>query len=185
MARKGIELQASGGFPLYLAVLLLLVPLRWVLAVLTAAVIHELFHMAALSLLGHPVHRIYVGLLGARIITEPMPESHEILCALAGPLGGLALLTLARCFPAVSVCALFQSLYNLLPVYPADGGRALRCGVKLFLPGKTGESVAEALEILVLAGIVAGGVLGTFRLYLGPAPLLMALLLVFPAVKKK
>lgn len=185
MGRTGFELRTSAGLPLYLAALLLLLPLRWVLAALSAAAVHELFHIAALLLLGHPVRAMKVGLFGARIVTEPLPEGHELICALAGPLGGLALLGLAKWLPAVSVCALFQSLYNLLPIFPADGGRALRCGVRLFFPGRIGERVAEGLEILTLSGILAVGILGSFFLKLGPVPILAALCMVFPAVKKK
>lgn len=51
----------------------------------------------------------------------------EALCALAGPVGSFSVVLLAEYFPEAALFGLVQGLYNLLPVYPLDGGRILRC----------------------------------------------------------
>lgn len=50
-----------------------------------------------------------------------------MFCAAAGPLGSFLFARAMTFFPEASVCALVQGIYNLLPVYPLDGGRIFRC----------------------------------------------------------
>ncbi len=182
MPKKLPELSAQKGLALHLAALLLFAPFPLVGAILIAAVFHELCHIAALALLGHPVQGISICATGARIRTEPLPAFHEIICALAGPLGALLLLLFARWFPLVAVCALIQSVYNLLPIYPADGGRALRCGICLM---GLGDKVFEGIEIIMVSLFLALGIWGTFRWRIGPIPLALSLCLVIPGIQKK
>ena len=169
-----IYFTCSLGLLLGLAAMVLLIPLKLLAAVLISAVLHELFHMAALFLLGIRVFGIKVGVHGAKIETQCMSDWQELICALAGPLGGFALLGLAKWFPALSICAAFHSLYNLLPIYPADGGRVLRCGARLIFSPTVAEAVYRIVSAAVLCAILAVGCFATIGLRLGPVPLFFA-----------
>lgn len=118
----------------WLALLLLVLPLRWVAAAGLAALFHELCHMIAVRACGGRVNVVAVGESGAVMETADLTNWQELLCAMAGPLGGLLLLFFLRWFPEVAVCAAFQSAFNLLPIYPLDGGRCLRCVVSMVRP---------------------------------------------------
>lgn len=113
------------------SLLLLTVPFPWLISSLIAALYHELWHYAVIRLSRGHVHTIQIKARGASMETQPMPPMQELLCALAGPVGSLSLLLLLRIFPRIALCAAIQGVFNLLPVYPLDGGRAIRCALCL------------------------------------------------------
>lgn len=169
----------------YLAILLLIVPLRLLLAAIISAVTHELFHILALRLLRVPINEIYIGLRGAKISTQPMTQKQELICALAGPIGGILLILFYRWIPAISLCAFVQTLYNLLPLYPTDGGRALQCCAYLLLPEKYAHRFTWGLEIVTLSMILAASIYGSFGLHLGIIPLLFAFSVLLQSARRK
>lgn len=120
------RIYISGGFLFLLAFYLLALPTSWVIAMITAASIHELGHCAALTISRLPICSIEIGPLGARIVTGAMTPKQELFCALAGPAVGLLVCLLFPLFPKTACFALAQSLFNLLPFGPMDGGRAIR-----------------------------------------------------------
>lgn len=155
------------------ALLLLVLPLRWLLSFFAAALIHECCHIAAVKLCGGTIGRITVGTAGAVMEVGPLSDSQELFCALAGPAGGLALLLFFRWIPCIAVFGALQSVYNLLPIFPLDGGRALRCCVK--------ESVCRGVEYVCLGALAAGSIL----LKLGILPFLLILSLVLRKIPCK
>ena len=159
-----------------LAAALLTLPLSWVVAWAAAMLVHELGHYYSLRLMRIPVHSVTVTHRGILMETGCLPPRAELLAALAGPLGALTLLTGARFFPELAVCACVHSLYNLLPVFPLDGGRALRC-VLTKLPASVGECVRQTVEWLVLLLGLTAGFWGTLFMKLGLLPLAGALCL--------
>ena len=108
----------------------LLLPTRWLLGSAAAACVHETGHILAVFLLGGKVQRIVIGPFGAKIHAEGLDGYREALCALAGPVGSFFCLLLIRIFPVMGLCALVQGSFNLLPLYPLDGGKALSCLLK-------------------------------------------------------
>lgn len=141
------------GFFLMLAVGMLFVPFRWLAAFLTAAALHELFHLLFLKLFGFSVLRIELGPLGAIIETEQSDSIAMAICSLAGPASGLLLMLTVRIFPRIAICGLLQSMYNLLPVYPLDGGRALAMVLYHIFPEKLAGAVVSCLEKLAFLAI--------------------------------
>ena len=109
------------------ALWILLIPAPWLLGAVAAACVHELCHIAMILFLGGKVRRIRIGPVGAKIHTDGIYGSREALCALAGPFGSFLCLLFLRRFPEFGLCGLIQGCFNLLPIYPLDGGRVISC----------------------------------------------------------
>ena len=122
---------------------------------------------------------------GAQIRTQPLSLLQELLCAAAGPLGGMSLVLLADVFPRLAFCAGVHSVYNLLPIHPLDGGRLLRCTALLLLPERMAEMFCAAVEKLCLVGIGILGLWGTFILKLGITPIIIAAVMLVGMWKRK
>lgn len=122
----GRKLSIDAGAYFSLSGFLLLLGPDWVWAILFSGLIHELGHLAALWCMGKGIFGVRIRAFGARIDTEYLSGKEGILCALAGPGAGLLLLMFWRWIPKVCFCALVQSIFNLMPLYPLDGGRAVR-----------------------------------------------------------
>ncbi len=120
------RVEADGGFWLVLGLMVLLFPVRFLVGALLAAAAHELGHMLAIRLTGGRVNRIILHAGGASIETAPMEPGKETLCALAGPAAGAMTVLAWRWFPELALAGLVQTSFNLLPIYPLDGGRAAR-----------------------------------------------------------
>lgn len=142
---------------------LLLVPLRWLAAVLLAAGVHELFHWMAIVALGGSVLKLQIGFSGARMEILPMAPWKELICAVAGPLGSLSVLLFRQWLPRTAICALIQGLWNLLPMYPMDGGRILRCILRIIM-GRTWERVSSVVEGILKTLVISAGVMLGLRL---------------------
>lgn len=165
----------SATFCLGLALALLLAPLPWVAAWLFAAAVHELFHYVAIrSFCGKGV-RLRLSFDGARMQLPEMSRGREALCAIAGPAGSLCLLLIAKWLPRVAICATIQAMYNLLPVYPMDGGRALQSALSLLLPPRLAANICSWVEILCILALFTLAIYGCVWLKLGLFPLLLVL----------
>lgn len=121
-----LSVQVTAGALIFLAVLLLILPLQWVLAVLLAAIFHELCHAVAVLLCGGRINGVTISGRGAVMEVIPLSAAKEIVCAIAGPLGSFLLLLLAKWMPRTAICGAVHGLYNLIPLFPLDGGRILR-----------------------------------------------------------
>lgn len=170
--------EFSAGFLPALAGAVLLLPLGWLFAAAAAAAFHELCHILALRICGGQVRDIRFTSRGAVIHAPPLSPARTLFCTLAGPLGSLLLLHLARQFPRLALCAAVQSFYNLLPISGLDGGHALSCILSPFLPPRSVEKICRTTEILILILIGILGLWGTFVLKLGLLPVLTAALLI-------
>ena len=121
------------------ALMVLLLPLPWLCAWLVAAAVHEGCHLLALLICRKRADRIDIGLHGAQIYAPVLKPGEQLFCTLAGPFGAMLLLAFKVIFPRLAICALVQSIFNLLPVLPLDGGHALECMLSIFFPERLVE----------------------------------------------
>lgn len=173
------------GFYIYMALLLLLVPLRWLGAIALSILVHELGHILALRWMKVPVNAVHINPMQIRLLTAPLEPLQETVCAAAGPLAGLALVLLAKWLPATALCAAFHCLYNLLPIYPADGGRVFSGFAKLLFSDGTACRVIKTVEYLVGGLLAAISVYAAFVLELRLLPVVIGAVVLAGARKRK
>ncbi len=156
----------------------------YVILVFVCVVLHELGHAFVARSYGVQVPRILLLPVGGMAEFDRIPRRprEEIAIALAGPaVNALIVLTLAACAPwpglaqlatfELSVTALLQHLlalnlamgcFNLIPVFPMDGGRVLRAILAKRMPyvratrlaAATGKILSALAIILALAGMM-------------------------------
>ncbi len=155
-------------------------PLRsiaFVVALLTSIVLHELGHALMARRYGIETADITLYLFGgvARLQRMPRSAGPEMLIALAGPAvnvaiaiglaGALALTSLVGSSPWLLFDLLYMNaalaLFNLLPIFPMDGGRVLRA----LLSGWIGR--ARATEIAATFGRAVAVIAGVYFLASG------------------
>lgn len=162
MDHKNITIKANTY--VYLVILLLLIPIQWLFAWLVTMLFHELCHWIAVKLCGAQVYQLVIGIGGMDMESSPLSDGKRLFAVLSGPIGGFLLVFLGRWFPRVALCSWMLSMYNLLPLLPLDGGRALQ----IILRNKTAFFVVEKC-ILILLTFACAYV--AFSLRLGVLPL--------------
>lgn len=179
------SMRISGMALLYAVLMLLVLPLRWVIAVMVAAVWHELCHMIAVKLCGGTLQSVSIDTEGAVMECVPMKPFREVVCILAGPLGSILLLCFAKWFPVTALCGCCHGLYNLLPVYPLDGGRALKAIMIAYMTPKRAERICLITAYVVMALMVSLALIGAFVYDLGLFPMLLAGTVLFRMKREK
>lgn len=149
---------------IYFAVLLLIVPVRWIIAWIIAIVFHELCHLITVKMCRGYVYRLKIGLGGADMQCSNMTDECSFIAILSGPIGGFVLTGFGRLFPRIALCSFALSVYNLLPLLPFDGGRALHILIK-------NKRILCCMEHITLIILVLAGVFVSFILRLGVFPL--------------
>lgn len=155
----------------------LLLPLRWIIAWSVVSIAHEAGHILTAKLLGGKVHGLSAAAWGARIRIRDLTPAAELATAMAGPLFGCIGLLLIPWLPEAGICAIFQGIYNLLPIYPLDGGRAINCILLLLAGEKTAAKALSVLRILCIGLLWVLTLIGVFWLKLGLLPIMGMLLL--------
>lgn len=141
-----LRIRVEGSAWILFAVLILLLPLNWVLASVTAATVHELFHLFFLKLSRVPVYSLRIGGRGALLETGTMESRQEFFCALAGPMGSLMLILLLRILPRTALCGLVQGIFNLIPLGESDGARILQSAMGLYYGKKPCKQGKEGVQ---------------------------------------
>ena len=145
-------IRADAAVCIWLACLLMVIPLDWLISALFAAAIHEASHIIVLLLLGGKVKTFQISPGGCVLESSGLGIWQSVCSILAGPAGSLMLLQFSATAPKIAICGMVQGLYNLLPLFPLDGGRILQFILYRFLPMKadwilllTGRVVCSAI----------------------------------------
>ncbi len=139
---------------------------------------HELGHFLALWLMDIPVYALRFGLMGAQIHTAEMNYKQELIVASSGPGVNLFLFLFAGSrFPMLAFVNLILLVYNLLPFYPLDGGRILRCLLRSILPLGIADYVEKLCVLCCGVFLLLAACYLTFSLESGMWPLLLCLFL--------
>ena len=131
------RLRVSGGFCLLLAWFAWASGWRMLVMVLGAAAIHELGHWLVLRHWGVQTASLRLTIFGAEMVSVSAELSYgkELSAVLAGPLAnllwGLLLAGLGGPWVVPAGANLVLCVFNLLPVRPLDGGRALAAAALL------------------------------------------------------
>ena len=169
-----------------ICIALLLLPLKLAVAWLFSVVFHELSHWLAIKLTGGHVNRISIKFSGIQMHANPLSDLQELICAAAGPIGGLLLFFISyKHIPLLAVFSLLHGLYNLIPLFPLDGGRVVRNLFAVIFkeryPGKLNFIFDTSVSLFLLAFVI----LGMLRFPIGPVPLIMVLIMIFNNKKLK
>ena len=170
--------SVSADFYVAAAAGILILPLPWLGAWMLSACVHELCHYIALKYCGCRVTAINISIKGVFMETDGLTVGKEAFCAYAGPVGPLLLLLFANQIPRTCICIFLQSLYNLLPVFPLDGGRGLGCALQKVFGEEKGKRAFRVVELVVLCLLMAVALYAMLNLGLGFLPCLLVISLI-------
>ena len=166
MLRWG-RLECSGGFLLAAAFLFYLDAAGVCSWAILAAALHELGHYTVIRLLGGRLQRLRLTVTGAEMTLNrchDLSYAGELGAILAGPAFNLLLSPAAaqlggrwESFYLLAGLSLSLGWFNLLPIYPLDGGRALLLILSGFLSPTSAEKVVWCCSLAVASLALAAG----------------------------
>lgn len=137
---------------------------------LAAVLLHECAHARVAKKLGYALNMVKLMPYGAALCGDnDIRPKHEMVIAVAGPLFNLAIATLFAALwwlapqsyiftYAFCMCNLYIALFNLLPVYPLDGGRVLFAALTLKLKRARAYKIMRIISALFgIAALVLFG----------------------------
>ena len=168
------RLDLTPGFPAFLAAVWYFDSCGIFWPFLAAMTVHELAHAAVLLLLGGRIESVRLSFAQVELRTGLLSDRTELWSTAAGP--GINLLCgwlFRRWMPAFAAVSLLLTLFNLLPVWPLDGGRLLRTLLRMRW-GAAGVDASQTLGLLFGLGLLAGAVFAARRWDAGVWPAVTA-----------
>ena len=157
------RLDLTPGFPAFLAAVWYFDSCGIFWPFLAAMTVHELAHAAVILLLGGRIESVRLSFAQVELRTGLLSDRTELWSTAAGP--GINLLCgwlFRRWMPAFAAVSLLLALFNLLPVWPLDGGRLLRTLLRMRW-GAAGVDASQTLGLLFGLGLLAGAVFAARR----------------------
>lgn len=190
---RGVHVTA--GFLLLLAAAFVLAPPHLTAAVLLSAVLHECGHLLALRAFRVPAEGVRLCASGAVIFARGarrLSYGRELMVTLAGPAANLLAAPLLAALSAryawgwgylLAGANALLGVYNLLPIPPLDGGRALYLLVTWHFGPDAGETASAAVGLTAALLVTALGAYVMIFLHGGALFLFAALGLFFGACR--
>lgn len=177
--------------PLFLIVMLLCAVfggLTEILICLMTALLHECGHIFYAAKSGYACSEVKIMPYGASAVydIEGIRLKEELLLALAGPFVNVCICVFLAglwwFFPesyaytdTVMGANIAMLLVNLLPAYPLDGGRAMRCVLRKFMRERACLIVLKVIAALCAVGLVVAFFLTGYNLSLATLAVFLAL----------
>ena len=168
------RLDLTPGFPAFLAAVWYFDSCGIFWPFLAAMTVHELAHAAVLLLLGGRIESVRLSFAQVELRTGLLSDRTELWSTAAGP--GINLLCgwlFRRWMPAFAAVSLLLALFNLLPVWPLDGGRLLQTLLRMRW-GAAGVDASQTLGLLFGLGLLGGAVFAARRWDAGVWPAVTA-----------
>lgn len=148
------------------------------------AIIHEMGHLLAGLLLGMRPDKLNIIPYGISISFKLIPRDYnhkikngnileikKIFVALAGPITNLFIIILAfkinlGLFTNLIIiyCNLLIMIFNLLPIYPLDGGRIIKSILHIFVGKKRAEQYINNISFVILMLITIFASIAVYKL---------------------
>ena len=94
---------------------------------------------------------------------------------------GISLLAISRWAPRVALCGAIHGLYNLIPIYPYDGGRAVTAALRAILPVHTVSTVCRIIKWMFCITVIIFSLWLFLIMRMGVSILLPGLILLIKA----
>ena len=126
--------------------------LNYFLSIFGAVLIHELAHTAVAKKLNHPVDHVYLDVFNGAAAIDTTYSSYKdtILIVFAGPLSNLILYFIGYYLDLsiFSMVNLFLFVFNILPIYPMDGGRICKAICQWITKPSVGRKINGYISIV-------------------------------------
>ena len=178
-----IKLFDFQGIPVYLKLWFLLLfawlPFSYVIAIFISILVHELAHAYVANKLGYNVFKVYIGLFNgaAEMNLSQIHERDSIKIVAAGPLSNLILFFASLIFVSAGYSNQFITdfanvnllllIFNIIPIYPLDGGRLLRDGLYLLIKNRKLSVMISSYVSLALSSLLLVFAISTMNILLG------------------
>ena len=173
------KVEARTGFWVFLAMFYTIDPAQTFWPFCIAAALHEGGHILALTGQGIPIRSICFMSSGTVIHVGDLSYRQELIVSLAGPMvNGLLFFATIRRIPTFALINLALFCYNMLPLYPLDGGRLLRAFLQITLPSGIALRLEKGIGAVCLALLTGLAVYLTCGLHAGLWPVLLCAFLI-------